>query len=145
MKNNAVYLRCSLSKTGCKGTAKLKLETNSIYPNSTHSHGLDELKTKCKKRAQTSQNSLRKFFDNETRTSLFAYEVSFNECERSMYRSRRSLQTKILFAAVEFATMLSESAFASHHKFAIMTNNHTAVIFFSDQMKNTYQNFRNSA
>ena len=103
VKENTTYLRCVLSKNGCKeGTAKLKLETDLIYPSSLHNHGIDkynsgvyELKTKCKKRAQTTQDNLRKIFDDETRTSLLASEISFNECESSMYRSRRRLQPKV--------------------------------------------------
>ena len=102
VKENTTYLRCVLSKNGCKGTAKLKLETNLIYPNSNHNHGIEEyksgvyeLKTKCKKMAESTQDNLRKIFDDETRTSLFATEISFNECESSMYRSRRRLQPKI--------------------------------------------------
>ena len=60
VKENTTYLRCVLSKNGCKGTAKLKLETNLIYPNSNHNHGIEEyksgvyeLKTKCKKMAES--------------------------------------------------------------------------------------------
>ena len=143
VKENTTYLRCVLSKNGCKGTAKLKLETDLIYPSSIHNHGIDkynsgvyELKTKCKKRAQTTQNNLRKIFDDETRTSLLASEISFNECESSMYRSRRRLQPKIPLTAIEFSVMLPESTFATHHKFTVTTTNHTAVIFYSERMKN---------
>ena len=87
VKENTTYLRCVLSKNGCKGTAKLKLETNLIYPNSNHNHGIEEyksgvyeLKIKCKKMAESTQDNLRKIFEDETRTSLFATEISFNEC-----------------------------------------------------------------
>ena len=78
VKENTTYLRCVLSKNGCKGTAKLKLETNLIYPNSNHNHGngieeyksgVYELETKCKKMAESTQDNLRKIFDDETRTS----------------------------------------------------------------------------
>ena len=67
MKENTTYLRCVLSKDGCKGTAKLKLETNLIYPNSIHNHGIGdyksgvyELKPKCKKMEETTQDNLEK-------------------------------------------------------------------------------------
>ena len=142
VKENTTYLRCVLSKNGCKGTAKLKLETNLIYPNSIHNHGIDEyksgvykLKTKCKKMAQTTQDNLGKIFDDETRTSLFATEISFNDV-LCMYRSRRRLQPKIPLTAIEFSVMLRESIFATHHKFTVTTNNHTAVVFYSEHMKN---------
>ena len=68
VKENTTYLRCVLSKNGCKGTTKLKLETDLIYPDSIHNHGIDkynsrvyDLKTKCKKRAQTTQDNLKIF------------------------------------------------------------------------------------
>ena len=143
MKKNTTYLRCVLSNNGCKGTSKLELETNLIYPNSIHNHGIDEcksgvyvLKTKCKKMAQTTQDNLRKIFDDETRTSLFATEISFNEFESSMYRSRRRLQPKIPLTAIEFSVMLPESTFATHHKFTVTTKNHNAVVLYSQHMKN---------
>ena len=142
VKENTTYLRCVLSKNGCKGKAKLKLETDLIYPSSLHNHGIDkynsgvyELKTKCKKRAQTTQDNLRKIFDDETRTSLLASEISFNECESSMYCSRRRLQPKVPLTAIEFSVMLPESTFATHHKFTVTATNHTAVIFYSERMK----------
>ena len=120
-----------------------ELETNLIYPNSNHNHGIEEyksgvyeLKTKCKKMAESTQDNLRKIFDDETRTSLFATEISFNECESSMYRSRRRLQPKIPLTAIEFSVMLPESTFAKRHKFTVTTDNHTAVVFYSQYMKN---------
>ena len=143
LKENTAYLRCALNKKGCKGTAKLKIDSNLIYPYSVHNHGPEEyksevydLKTTCKKRAQTTRDSLRKIFDDETRTNPFACEISFNECESSMYRSRRKLQPRIPLTASEFLILLPESSFASHYKFSISTNNQTAVIFYSNQMIN---------
>ena len=77
VKENTTYLRCVLSKNGCKGTAKLKLETDLIYPTSIHNHGIDkynsgvyELKTKCKKRAQTTQNNKRFSMTKQERVFL---------------------------------------------------------------------------
>ena len=119
------------------------LETDLIYPSSIHNHGIDkynslvyELKTKCKKMARTTQDDLRKIFEDETRTILLASEISFNECESSMYRSRRRLQSKISLTAIEFSVMLPKSTFETHHKFTVTATNHTAVIFHSERMKN---------
>ena len=74
-KGNHAYLRCVLSKKGYKGTSKLYIERDLIYPNSIHNHPIQaynseiyELKNHCKKIARSSQNSLRKIFNDETRT-----------------------------------------------------------------------------
>ena len=86
-----------LSKKGCKGTSNLDIERDLIYPNSIHNHPIQaynseiyELKNHCKKIARSSQNSLRKIFNDETRTHPFACEISFNECESAMYRAGES-------------------------------------------------------
>ena len=44
VKGDTVYLRCVLSKKGCKGTGKLNIETNLIYPISMHNHDVGEYK-----------------------------------------------------------------------------------------------------
>ena len=56
VKENTTYLRSVLSKGGCKGTTKLKLETDLICPSSIHNHGIDyydlgvyELETNARK------------------------------------------------------------------------------------------------
>ncbi|KAI6651852.1 hypothetical protein LOD99_4731 [Oopsacas minuta] len=82
------------------------------------------------------QDNLRKIIDDETRTGLFASENSINECESSMYDSRRRLQPKIPLTEIEFSVVLPESTFATHYKFALTSNNYTAVVFYSQHMKN---------
>ena len=100
---NSVYLKCALFRNGCKATAKLDRDTNLITPANVHNHDLTNyhsetynllVKKKCKTMARTSQDPLRKIFDDAARENSFAIEVSFPQCESSMYRSR-SLEPKI--------------------------------------------------
>ena len=72
-----------------------------LYP-SIHNHNLlkysydiSQLKKKCKTVARTSQNNLRKIFGDVVREEPFEQEVTLNQCESSMYRSRRRSQPKI--------------------------------------------------
>ena len=143
VKGNHVYLRCVLSKKGCKGTSKLDIERDLIYPNSIHNHPIQaynseiyELKNHCKKIARGSQNSLRKIFNDETRTHPFACEISFNECVSAMYRARRKSQPMVPLNAVEFSEMQPGSEFTTHHKFTISVGVEIAVVFYSEPMAN---------
>ena len=136
-------MRCVLWKKGCKGTSKLNLETDLIYPNSIHNHDIEsyqsevfDLKNRCKKVARSSQGSLRKLFDDVTRTDPSACQISFNECESSMYRSRRKTEPKIPLNAGEFSEMLPGTTYAQHHKFTISLATQIAVIFYSEPMMN---------
>ena len=90
-----------------------------------HNHAVDayktdiyKLKTKCKRVATT---GLREVFDEVTRNDLCAREISFAECESSMYRARRQIQPKIPLTATEFVEMLSTTSLS--------------VVFFSDEMR----------
>ena len=105
---------------GCKGTSKLNLDTDLIYPSSIQNHDIElyqsevyNLKNRCKKIARSSQGSLRKLFDDVTRTNPYACQISFNECESSMYRSQRKTQPKIPLNAEELFGYYYEHAFTS--------------------------------
>ena len=105
-----VYLKCAIFRGGCKGTSKLYRSINSITPMHLHNHDVSEYKTdvhqlitKCKtvpKQVQTS--NLRNVFDEITRNSLYARDISFAECESAMYRARKTSQPKIPRTAIEF-------------------------------------------
>ena len=97
-----IYLKCSIFRTGCKGTGRLNRVTDLITPLSRHNHTTEEyrsdvfdLKTKCKKTAMHSQTNLRQDFENTTRYDPSVYEVTFPACESAMFRARRRLQLKI--------------------------------------------------
>ena len=92
------------------------------------------LKTRCKTVAKNSQTNLRKVFDDVTRTDPCAADISFAECESSMYRAR-TLQPKILLTATEFCNMLLASTLKDHLKYRVALGSQTATIFFSDEMK----------
>ena len=140
---NKTYLRCVLTKKGCKGTSILNNESNLVTPKSPHNHMAEEynsevheLRAKCKKMAQRKQGSLRKIFDDTTRNSLYASVISFYEVESSMYRARRRMQPKIPLTADEFSQVLPGSSFDQHHKFTVLIDNNTAVVFASQKMVN---------
>ena len=67
-----------------------------------HNHAVEDykadtymLKTKCKMVAkQVETRGLRQVFDDVTRNDLCAREISFPECESSMYPARRKTQAK---------------------------------------------------
>ena len=56
---------------------------------------------------QVETRGLREVFDDVTRNDLCAREISFAECESSMYRARRKTQPKIPLTVSEFVDMLS--------------------------------------
>ena len=107
-KENILYLRCVLFMKDCKGSAKLEKAKNLIYLKSEHNHGLQDysaevyaIKTKCKTIDQTSQHNLRQIFDDVTRSDPSASQVTFKECESSMFRARKILQPMIPQSASE--------------------------------------------
>ena len=91
---------------------------------------IQELKNRCKKIARKSQGSLRKIFDDETRMDPFACQISFIECESSMYCSRRKSRPKIPLNAAELADMLPGTTYAKHHKFTVSLGSQIAVISY---------------
>ena len=112
-----------------------------LYPKSVHDHELQEyytnvnlIKTKCKRIAQTSQHNLREIFNDITRSDPSGTQVTFKECESSMFRARRLLQPKIHASASEFCQQLPETSFALHLKATITLENRIAIIFFSDHI-----------
>ena len=138
-KTNNVYLRCSLFNNGCKGTAKLNYESNLIHSISPHNDSLDdyrskiyELKTKCKRNAQT--DNFRKVFNDVTRVDPSTSLISFKECESAMFRSRRKLQPNIPATALEFSQLLSTTRYAVNVKASVMLNEGIGMIFFSDKL-----------
>ena len=139
---NSVYLKCALFRDGCKATAKLDKDTDLITPGNVHNHDFTKyhsetynLKKRCKIMARTSQEPLRKIFDDAAREDSFATEVSFPQCESSMYRSRRRLEPKIPSNATELSLLLPTTTFGKFHKSTVSVNDQTALIFFSDKMR----------
>ena len=147
---NLMYLRCVLFRDGCKGTSKLNLETNLITSIHSHNHNVEkyktevyELKSKCKTMARKSQTSLRRVFDDVTRHDPCASDVSFNECESSLYRARRKLHPKIPLSAPEFVEMLPTTTLGKYYKYSVTRSEQTAVIFYSEQMLTTLNEVTN--
>ena len=93
-----------------------------------------KLKSKCKSSAKSSQTNLRKVFDDATRTDPYSCDISFPECESSMYRARRKIQPKIPLTADEFSEMLSTTPYGEYFKIHVTCGEETGVIFFSEQM-----------
>ena len=102
-----------------------------------------QLKAKCKTVAKHSQTNLRMVFDDITRNDPCAGDISFVECESSMYRARRTLQPKIPPTASEFCDMLATSTFEDHFKFSVTKESQTAVVFFSDEMRILFNEITN--
>ena len=140
---NYTYLKCAIFRNGCKGTSKLNRTRNLIAPMHPHNHEVSEykadvnqLKTNCKTVVkQVQSSSLRQVFDDVTRNNPCARDVSFAECESAMYRARRTCQPKIPLTAAEFLDMLGTTALGVHFKLSVSSENQTAVIFFSDEIR----------
>ena len=139
---NFVYLRCALFRGGCKGICKLNRERDLITPLNSHNHdreayktGLYSLKTKCKTVARNSQMNLRKIFDDVTRDDPQACEISFSECESTMFRARKTLEPKIPQTALEFSDMITTTNFGKYYKFSVSVGNEIGVVFISEPMK----------
>ena len=108
-----------------------------IYPKLEHNHGLQDysadvyaIKTKCKTIAQTSQHNLRQIFNAVTRSDPSSSQVTFKECESSMFRERKILQPMIPQSASEFSEVLPTTTFAA----TVIVDGRIAVPFFSDKL-----------
>ena len=140
-KSKEIFSTCVLFRKDCKGSAKLEKGTNLIYPKSEHYHGLQDysvelyaITTKCKTIAQTSQHNLRQIFNDVTRSDPSASQVTFKECESSMFRARKILQPMIPQSASEFSEVLPTATFAVNLKATVIVDGRIAVIFFSDKL-----------
>lgn len=138
-----VYLKCAIFRSGCKGTSKIDRARNLLVPMKEHNHGVDDyksdiykLKTKCKTMAkQVETTGLREIFDDVTRNDLCARDVSFPECESSMYRARRKTHPKLPLTASEFVDMLPTTSLGVHFKFSVRCEDQVGVVFFSDEIR----------
>ena len=127
---------------GCKGTCKLNRERDLITSLTSHNHdreayttGLYSLKTKWKTVARNSQMNLRKIFDDVTRDDPQACEISFSECESTMFRARKTLEPKIPQTALEFSDMITTTNFWKYYKFSVSVGNEIGEVFISEPMK----------
>ena len=103
-----------------------------------------QLKTKCKTVAkQLKTSSLRNVFDDITRNSLCARDISFAECESAMYRARKTSQPKIPRTAIELLEMLGTTLLGMHFQHSVTSENQTAVVFFSNEMRTSLAEFTN--
>ena len=93
-----------------------------------------QFKLKCKTTAQTSQHNLRQIFNYVTRSNPSASQVTFKECESSMFRARKILQPMIPQSASEFSEVLPTTTFAVNHKATVIVDGRIAVIFFSTKL-----------
>ena len=75
-----------------------------------------------------------KIFNDVARDDPVATEVSFSQCESSMYRSRRRSQPKIPSNAIQLSDMLPTTTFGNFHKRTVSLDGQTALIFFSDKI-----------
>ena len=93
-----------------------------------------QLKTICKTVAKQEQtSSLRNVFDNITRNSLCARDISFAECESSMHRARKTSQPKIPRTAIEFLEMLGTTPLGMYFQYSSQVK--TKLQWFSFPMK----------
>ena len=130
---------------------QLKITTNTslVTPIAIHNHILVEykskkyeLKSKCKTKAQSSQDSLRRIFDDITRYDTAGSSVSFLQCESAMYRSRRMSQSKISTNAIEFSEIVLTTTFGKFYRSTVSVDYNIAIIFFSDELKTNLPQIR---
>ncbi|KAI6650563.1 hypothetical protein LOD99_7613 [Oopsacas minuta] len=76
----------------------------------------------CKTTSQTSQHNLRHIFNDVTRSNPSASQVTFKECESSMFRTRKILQPMIPQSASEFSEVLPTTTFAVNHKATVIVD-----------------------
>ena len=79
--------------------------------------------------------NLRKIFDDVTRDDPQACEISFSECESTMFRARKTLEPKIPQTALEFSDMITTTNFGKYYKFSVSVGNEIGVVFISEPMK----------
>ena len=124
---NYIYLRCVFFKSlKCKKMCKLNLDKNLIHSIGQHNHSnteynadVYELKRKCKSISKCSQSNFRQIFNDVTRNDPSASEISFPECESSMYCARREQQPRIPQTASEFCDLLPATTFGVYYKYSV--------------------------
>ena len=87
-----------------------------------------QLKVKCNEVAKHTQVNLRTVSDDKTRDEPGTADISFIECELTMYPTTRTLGPKIPLTAINFCGMLTTSAFAEYYKISVTIGNQTADI-----------------
>ena len=92
------YFKWVEYRKGCPGRALIDLETDQLTitkAHNDHNQITDEkvevlkLKTTLKRKAETSQGTLRQTFDDEANSSMVGGQVSFVNLESSMYKRRK--------------------------------------------------------
>ena len=144
VRSQITYLRCVLYKdtNKCKGSARLKIEFNTIVPLNPHNHpishyraGIFDLKLKCLNPANSSR--LSKVFKQVVREDPPAVLVSYRSLEATMYRARREIKPPIPRTPIEFLEMLPSSQFSIYFKGGVQVGCDVGMVFFSDKMATT--------
>ena len=91
-----------------------------------------ELKVNCNRKAQTSNDILRKEFNDVTRVDPSTSLISFKQCESAMFRSRRL--PNIPATALEFYQLFPNATYASNVRVCVVLNEGIGIIFFSDKV-----------
>ena len=139
--DNTIYLKCVLFREGCKATVKLNQNSLLIDQLASHNHEIDSynadiysIKAKCKEAAKVSRANLREVFNDVTRIATAGRNISFTNCESTMYRSRRELQPKIPQTLLELEEALPGTPYGINYKGTINVGNDRAFIFFSEEI-----------
>ena len=130
-----INLKCVLFRKGCKGSAKLILDVNLLFPKSEHNHDIEEynadilaLKAKCRKRANSYRDNLREIFNDVTRKDPAAHQITFKESESLMYRARCASQPKIPTSVSEFCEMLPTTSITINLKATIKLEERVEIV-----------------
>ena len=115
---NHLWVRCrNWRNKSCKATGKICKVTNTFTPSGFHLHPVSdseikilEMKTQCKRKAESANTTIREVFD-EVSTSVdveTAASVSFNQVESTMLKRRRRIEPPLPTSALDSVRIIRE-------------------------------------
>ena len=136
-----IYLKCTIFRSGCKGTGRLNRETDLITPLSQHDHNIEEyksdvfdLKTKCKTTAMHSQTNLRlKFLMIQQEVIPVRVKLHLTSANQPCI-VRGEICNQKFPDAFKFCEMLCTTSFGKYFPGSVNCGTDTAAIFYSDTM-----------
>ena len=125
------YLKCVEFRKGCPGRASIDLETDNLTITKAHNNHhqvTDEkvevlkLKTTLKRKAETSQGTLRQTFDDEANSSRVGGQVSFVNLESAMYKRWKLNRPNVPHDAEDVIALLDDCSDQYKRNLAFIIN-----------------------
>ena len=137
-------LRCrEWRKSNCKGMGSIRKRDYVFTVMQDHSHDVEEkavsvfeMKHEMKRRAETSNEPIRRIFDEVCATAPPDVSISFNQVENTLYKRRRSVEPPLPTSAIESSEILvTHPDLCDAYQCHVVTDDGIAVIFHTEEQR----------